>query len=253
MIVEDDKTNQMIMSSLLKEMGVSVTLADNGKEAMSKSRVNRYDMILMDLQMPVMNGFEATKSIRSIGDQYYRTVPIVALTSSIMSNVIDKVLEAGMNGFMSKTFDSSEIYTKMTKYLKIKPEAAIEREEKTVGHKTVKTNVTDYEIEDPLSSMESLSRGDENFKKELAKLYIDNIEELKEKYLEAVINKQEEVAGKVAHKVKFTLESLRADALIALVAKGKQVITYEDSDSLTVFSNDFMKASDNLISALKKV
>jgi CheY-like chemotaxis protein len=104
--VEDDEANQFLMKLLLKRIGCRIDLAGDGQEAVAKVRENKYDIIFMDLRMPVMDGFEATEIIRKEIDA---SIPIVAVSAHVLKEVVDKCLSVGMNGFISKGCDMEEM------------------------------------------------------------------------------------------------------------------------------------------------
>jgi CheY-like chemotaxis protein len=100
--VEDDEANQFLMQLLLKRIGCSFDLAANGQEAVDKVKVNKFDVIFMDLRMPVLDGFEATEIIRKDID---KTVPIVAVSAHVLEDVVNKCFTVGMNAFIAKGTD----------------------------------------------------------------------------------------------------------------------------------------------------
>ena len=117
LLVEDNKINMIITCKYLKKWGVIVHEAENGIEALEKLKSNTYNVILMDLQMPEMDGFEATKYIRKNGNQKIKNIPIIALTASTLVEVRDQIIEAGMNDIITKPFNPVEINNKIAKYL----------------------------------------------------------------------------------------------------------------------------------------
>jgi len=78
----------------------------------------KYDLILMDLQMPEMDGYEASTIIRSMADFYFQNIPIIALTASAINEVREKALISGMNDFITKPFNSNELYNKLERYFR---------------------------------------------------------------------------------------------------------------------------------------
>ncbi len=113
LIVEDNLVNQRIANKFLLRWQAKTELADNGQIAVEKVCQNHYDLILMDLQMPVMDGFEATYRIRSMPDPVKANIPIIALTASALMEVKEQVRAAGMNDFSSKPFNPDELYQKI--------------------------------------------------------------------------------------------------------------------------------------------
>ena len=110
LLVEDHFLNQMATKKLLMSWSpyVTVDIAENGLVAVDKYRAHGYDLILMDLQMPVMNGFDSTTRIREKSN-----VPIIALTATATKTEADKCFEIGMNDYISKPFKPQELYIKI--------------------------------------------------------------------------------------------------------------------------------------------
>jgi CheY-like chemotaxis protein len=119
LLVEDIRPNQMIAMSLLKRRGYSCDLAQNGQEAVQMVTDNDYDLILMDLSMPVLNGFEATKQIRAMAGEKGR-VPIIALSANDVPNDRDYCFEIGMQDFVGKPINVNLFYSTIEKYLAVK-------------------------------------------------------------------------------------------------------------------------------------
>ncbi|RMG16060.1 MAG: response regulator [Bacteroidetes bacterium] len=117
LLVEDNRVNQLVARKFLKKWGIEVDIAENGKIAVEKVVSRQYDLVLMDLQMPEMDGFEATERIREMEDAYFRTLPIIALTASAMQPIREEVEKVGMNDYVSKPFNPSELYQKMSRVL----------------------------------------------------------------------------------------------------------------------------------------
>lgn len=112
LLVEDNELNREIAYEILNEYGFIVDTAENGKEAVDKisaSKPGEYDLVLMDIQMPVMNGYEATKSIRSLDDNELSAVPIVAMTANAFDEDRRAAAECDMNGFISKPINMEEV------------------------------------------------------------------------------------------------------------------------------------------------
>jgi PAS domain S-box-containing protein len=114
LVVEDVALNQLLMQTLLEDFGFSMDVADNGKIALEKLRTTHYDLVLMDLQMPVMNGFEATHYLRH---ELGLAVPIIALTADVTTVDTASCLAVGMNDYLSKPVDDRLLYSKIRKHL----------------------------------------------------------------------------------------------------------------------------------------
>ena len=119
LLVEDYKHSQIIVTRLLKKNDFdSIVVVENGQEALDAVRQQHYDLILMDMQMPVMNGFEATRRIRELEE--YKETPIVALTAFAMKGDREKCLEAGATDYIPKPIDSQEFIQKVRYYTESK-------------------------------------------------------------------------------------------------------------------------------------
>lgn len=119
LIVEDNKTNQRVASKTLAHLGYLSDIADNGKIAIEKIQLKKYALVLMDCQMPVMDGFEATKNIRLL--QKENTIPlcpIIALTGNAMKGDKEKCIEAGMDDFLAKPIETMNLSTLLKKWIK---------------------------------------------------------------------------------------------------------------------------------------
>nr|WP_315207585.1 response regulator [uncultured Flavobacterium sp.] len=115
LVVEDIALNQLLMKTLLDDFGFELDIAENGKIAIEKLQEKDFDIILMDLQMPEMNGFEATKYIRNT---MHSTIPIIALTADVTTVDVDKCKAVGMNDYIAKPVDETELYNKIIGTLK---------------------------------------------------------------------------------------------------------------------------------------
>jgi len=115
LLVEDNPMNQMIAETFLTKWNAKVTIANNGLEALNKLKEETYNVILMDIQMPIMDGYEATKQIR--GTLGLKELPIIALTASAMIEVRKKVLAAGMNDMVTKPFEPKALFAAVLKCL----------------------------------------------------------------------------------------------------------------------------------------
>ncbi|MDD4384866.1 MAG: PAS domain S-box protein [Bacteroidales bacterium] len=117
LVVEDNEINSFIVIKFLKGWGIDTTLAENGQVALDILQNDSFDLILMDLEMPVMSGYDATVAIRNLKDSTKNSIPIIALTASAMLDVQHKIFSLGMNGFILKPFNPMDLKTKITELL----------------------------------------------------------------------------------------------------------------------------------------
>lgn len=117
LIVEDNELNTLIVERFLTNWGIEVDHASNGREALECLAGNDFDLILMDLEMPVMNGYEAATAIRNLDNRVKASIPIIALSASAMLDVQQRIFGIGINDFVLKPFKPQELKQKLAKYL----------------------------------------------------------------------------------------------------------------------------------------
>ena len=123
LIVDDNNINRLLINKVLTRWGASTDFAENGLQAVEKITNNRnYDVVLMDVYMPEMGGIEATQVIRAKSDPYFKQLPIIALTASMLSTERVQIEESGMNDFILKPFDPSNLFDKLRAYQKVREE-----------------------------------------------------------------------------------------------------------------------------------
>jgi len=115
LVVEDQEDNRQILRDLLGNAGYELTEAENGEEAIAAVGKRRPDLILMDIQLPIMDGYEATRRIRTNPD--LSSVPIIAVTSYALAGDEDKALAAGCDGYVTKPYSPRDLLAKVRTYL----------------------------------------------------------------------------------------------------------------------------------------
>jgi len=125
LLVEDNLMNQELAVSLLDSVGLATMVANNGKEAIELLKPNSFDLVLMDLQMPVMDGLTATMKIRDMEDPYFKKVPILAMSARAFQKDKEECFEAGMNSYIVKPIDPTLLYEDLANYLPIASEGAV--------------------------------------------------------------------------------------------------------------------------------
>jgi CheY-like chemotaxis protein len=117
LIVEDNPINQIVIKKFLEKWEAEYEIVDNGQKALEIVQIKAFDLILMDIQMPIMDGYSATKKIRSLDDEKYIELPIIALTAGDESEIKTNIKEAGMNEFLTKPFNPDELFSLIKRYL----------------------------------------------------------------------------------------------------------------------------------------
>lgn len=118
LVAEDDSINQKVITLLLKKFGIEAKIVSNGEEALAAVKLKQYDLILMDCEMPNMNGYEATEAIRKIDNAQGKHTTIIAMTAHVLQDAQEKCFSVGMDDFISKPIQIKEVADKLTKWLK---------------------------------------------------------------------------------------------------------------------------------------
>ena len=131
LLAEDNEINQEIAIELLEDAGMNITVANNGREAVELAGQSEYDCILMDMQMPEMDGYEATQALRK--DNRFKSLPIIAMTANAMAGDREKCLEAGMNDHVSKPISVKELFGALIKWIPPREQSDLISESRVKG------------------------------------------------------------------------------------------------------------------------
>ncbi len=203
LVAEDVELNQQIVKHIIESWGCEVTIAINGAEAVRKLGLVDYDLILMDIQMPEMDGIQATLQIRALPDAQKASIPIIAFTAHTLKHDSAKYLAAGMNDYLSKPFIEEKLYGIIAKHLLPLNEDIMERvpdAPKAAGTPTEKL----YD----LSLIESISGGDRDFIRKMIDLFIETVPANVTELNAHLAGENWDGVSKVAHKLKSTLDSM---------------------------------------------
>lgn len=119
LVVDDNQINRLLINKILTKWGATIDFAENGLQAVSKVETHRnFDVVLMDIHMPEMGGLEATQVIRSKAEPYFKQLPIIALTASMLTNQMSQIGDAGMNDYILKPFEPKTLFEKLSRYQK---------------------------------------------------------------------------------------------------------------------------------------
>jgi len=199
LLVEDNKYNQYIAETILRKWSADVVCADNGEQAMEILQQNNFDLILMDKQMPVLDGLETTQQIRN---NLKLDMPIIALTANVIKGVIDDCLAAGMNDYLAKPFEPEDLYIKILKLLDL-PIQYVKTPDKTDSSTKPKNETS--ELYD-LSKLEKILGGN----KEQLKKMILKFQEITPEYVKSLNDsfKDNDIKGieRTAHKIKASID-----------------------------------------------
>jgi len=206
LVAEDDSTNQMVALKILKNLGFRADTVDNGQDAVNALETTPYDLVLMDVQMPEMNGLEATRVIRDPESPIRNhEVPIVALTAHAMNEHREQCLEAGMDDFVTKPVNPRELGDAIERHLSDSPQAV--EPDLFAAAPSVEGKSFDRS-----ALLERLS-GDEELLNEVLELFIKDIPSQLEELNQAL---NDNAAGEVrqrGHRIKGTAANVSAEAM----------------------------------------
>ncbi len=198
LLVEDNDINRLYAKSILKNWHCYTDTAENGLVAIEKIKNQEYDVVLMDIQMPVMDGYETTQAIRMM-DGPQKNVPILALTANATKTDVDRCIAAGMNDYLPKPFTPDDLYRKLFRDLKISPQ---ERPKKKPTRSPGTTYNLDY--------LRSVSGNNEEFIREMVLTFTQTIPPVLEEMKHSLGSEDWTQLARLAHQIKpsFTLMGL---------------------------------------------
>ena len=250
LIVEDNKMNINYICRLMNKWNLKYDLAYNGQESIDLCEVNDYDIILMDLQMPVMDGITASKHIRKHLPQYAKT-PIIALTASTLLTKKTLALSAGMSDFVAKPFSPGQLSKVINEHLS----GVLTNDDNNVVSTTVETKDEELDRE----YLDSLYGGDAEYQIDMFEIFLSQVDEDTLALKSAFDSKDYEQVGKIAHKIKPGMAMVGLTdiqtILGALEKSSKEAIEPEIIEHYERFNNTFKSKKvliQNELSTLKK-
>lgn len=202
LVVEDVELNQHLARHIMESWGCVVEIAENGSLAVEKVKNGDFDLVLMDIQMPVMDGMEATRQIRKITDTKKASVPIVALTANAMKAECDTYLELGMNDCMAKPFEEPMLFKTVSKNIMKGQMMGISN----AGAAPAPTATTGKLYD--LSMVEAISGGDKSFIQRMLQLFLDTVPATLSDLKTSCDAGDWASLSKHAHKLKSTIDSM---------------------------------------------
>ena len=213
LVAEDVELNQYLVKHIMESWGFIVDVVNNGREAVEMVQKNSYDVVLMDIQMPEMDGMEATRNIRQLKDAIKASVPVIALTANALKGDSEKYIAAGMNDFLPKPFNEQKLFLIISDNLKagVNQPAAIAMNEQN-------TQVTqNHEKLYDLSMVKTISGGDESFVKRMVNLFIETMPPSLQELQHETKQQNWQSVSKLAHKMKATIDSMGINSLKEII------------------------------------
>ncbi len=202
LLVEDNDINRLYAKSILQQWHCSVDVAENGLVAIEKVKYNAYDVVLMDVQMPVMDGYEATRAIRLLNSRMHE-VPIVALTANATKTDIERCLASGMNDYLPKPFTPDDLYGKIFKDLRIKTP------KNGLANKAVVTPKNSFD----LGYLRSISDNNQEFLQEMIQTFVQTLPPVLEEMKESLAQENWSRLSQLAHQIKPSFSLMGIDDL----------------------------------------
>jgi PAS domain S-box-containing protein len=223
LLVEDNELNRLVATQFLHKWNAQLDFALNGLEAIEMVQKNEYNVVLMDLQMPIMDGYKSAILIRQLGKKY-QDLPIIALTASAMAEVKHKVQQAGMNDYLTKPFNPQDLYTKLSRHLKTNLTPLINTTEMNFQqtNDTLTLMISSENIN--YKKVIEISNGNKAFIKRYNELAIKIFEELSTEYAISLRTKDAEKLRKLAHNIRATIQLLEVKAIETEIENGKILI-----------------------------
>ncbi|MEO8199381.1 MAG: response regulator [Gemmatimonadota bacterium] len=221
LLVDDNEINQMLAVEVLERVGYRVDVASNGEQAVRAWKDNHYAAILMDCQMPIMDGYQATAAIRSqeTTDQH---VPIIAMTANAMQGDREKCLNAGMDDYLTKPIESPKLYAALRRY--ISPETG-EGSEDFLETVTVTSGLPESGGDQAinLAQLRSIVGDSEEKTRRMLRLYITSTEPTLNRLGAALDGRNSEQVAREAHKLKGASSSIGAERMAGLAASAEKL------------------------------
>jgi signal transduction histidine kinase/DNA-binding response OmpR family regulator len=234
LVAEDNKVNQEVALIMLESFGLQVDIAEHGVAAVNAVKKQTYDLILMDMQMPEMDGLEATRYIRKMEEnkQISSPVTIIALTANAMDGDKEQCLQAGMNGYLSKPFSRGGLYQGLAPWLSVPRQSALNNHviETEIHPESINTEevVVDPSVLDRIAALRP--EQPEVLVAKVTQLFLDTLAESLEQF--AVPNQGIDSIRKLAHTLKSSSANVGAHHLAELCKQLEQVAVSEDSSAL---------------------
>jgi PAS domain S-box-containing protein len=255
LVAEDNSVNVFVLTQFLRRWGVDFEVVGNGQLAVQKVQETHYDLVLMDLQMPVLDGYEATRTIRRLSDERLQRLPIIALTASTRIGLEDRVESAGFTDFAGKPFKPEDLFAKLALH-GMKSRASLESP--PVAQAPAQQPRPPEPAVSParftLDGFRDLAEGDAEALIEFSALAVNNCEQNKQDLQRALETGSAEEFDFHTHKMKMTLEMLQAEALREALRQGRKLLSdgVREPARLASAIQSIQSELDAIIQALKE-
>jgi CheY-like chemotaxis protein len=254
LIVEDNKVNQLLLKNMLKKFGFdNLDTAENGRIALNRLHEKNYDLVLMDIQMPEMDGYEITNEIRTRLRKEMRKVPVIAITADASDKEKAKAKEAGMNDYIVKPYTPEELYFTILKFVSQADSASTETKK---DNAKILTRFREAGMN--LEFLDKFTGGDQELTIQLIEIFMKQVPEAIHKLEHAISRHDWKETHAVSHKVKSSIAIFELNELKKLItnieeySRDKEHID-EIAPAFSAFREGARIAMRNLEAELKKL
>jgi PAS domain S-box-containing protein len=239
LVAEDNSVNVFVLAQFLRRWGIDFDVVENGRQAIEKIQHHSYDLVLMDLQMPEMTGYEATRSVRYLPDERFRRLPILALTASSRIGLEEQADLAGFTDFVGKPFKPDELFAKLAQYasrpvaLPTAPSSKVCWEQEQ-GKAELAVERASPAPRLSLEKFRALAEGDLQVLLELITLALQNTRKSKQDFQQVLEQGDLEGFEFQVHKMKMTLELLQACAVWSAIQQTRELLAQGGRDAARI-------------------
>jgi PAS domain S-box-containing protein len=236
LIAEDNPINQQVAQELLTQAGLKVAIANNGREAVDMLGENAYEAVLMDMQMPEMDGFEATRAIRQRPE--FKDLPIIAMTANVMAGDREKCLEAGMNDHVAKPIEPDKLFKTLVQWISPKDRDISQPESQpSIATQTAKVLPASLAGIDIDEGLRRVGGNRKLYHKLLVEFFQDHGEDVRA-INEALDSNDEKTAQRLAHTIKGVSGSIGAGDLFGAAEKLDAALKKKQRDTYNNLLSD---------------
>jgi signal transduction histidine kinase/DNA-binding response OmpR family regulator/HPt (histidine-containing phosphotransfer) domain-containing protein len=252
LLAEDNEINQQVAQEILEQAGLLVEIANNGKEAVKMACNNKYDVILMDIQMPEMNGLDATRQIRQLESEI-KNIPIIAMTAHAMTGDREKSIEAGLNDHVTKPIDPDKLFSALLKWVKPGDREIPERlkqkinDNEQTGNKKLLATISGIDIKSGLSRVGGNEKLYMNLLVKFYRGYADSVTQIRA----ALEKKDMELGTRLAHTVKGVAGNLGARKLQMAGGEVESAFHKGNMENIDNLLDDFDQNIKTIMDGLK--
>lgn len=255
LIAEDVELNQFIARQILESWGMEVAVAANGRIAVEMVEKQHFDLILMDIQMPEMDGIEATEIIRKMEDPKISNIPIIALTANALKGDNHLYFQAGMNDYITKPYTEEKLYSVLSKFLPANPNLGSPTNELTKPasrilieeDQVLLTKTLDDDQLYDLTMVRQIGKGNPDFIGKMVSLFLDQLPNDIIKLREYANQNEWEALSKLAHRMKPSIEGMGIHSLKTIIreletrSRNNESIRDAEMKKLVVFTCETME------------